>query len=386
MRPPKLVVGTAVFGLFVLIAIVVSRLLAGAPEQAAFLHPVSKPPAKQAPLAIPVSAPIMQSELHSDAVQNPNESDLVINPREAFALTLDKYHKTLERLSNVHRRGRSLDWDLAYGFIEARLLAICFPGEIETLATGIVSDPTSTSADRVFAIRILGVLGASGRKVSEGELVKLAEGNDRVLVPVALDAIFSYDKRGDFRHLYRNKCGSGIGTAFDLGPYWIDVPTAQLFEHLLVGDGRRTVEEQANISFLAREGIERMSILQSPDRTLILEKYIAGGNPGEPIEPNKEYRQSWALYVASLEPTPRILEILQRRLSADASRVSVTKPMTSTDQGYAHATGDEYFDRVLLIYNALGGSLTESQVRRLTYFGYLGNPKARLSQLLSADK
>ena len=55
-------------------------------------------------------------------------------------------------------------------------------------------------------------------------------------------------------------------------------------------------------------------------------------------------------------------------------------------RGYAHSTGEEFYDAILLAYVGMGGMPNQPETLRLTHFGYLGNPGERLGQLLASGK
>ena len=61
-------------------------------------------------------------------------------------------------------------------------------------------------------------------------------------------------------------------------------------------------------------------------------------------------------------------------------------PAKPTERGYSHSTHDDYFDAVLLTYYFLGGKLNQAETARLTHFGYLGDPKTRLAELMAVEK
>jgi hypothetical protein len=50
------------------------------------------------------------------------------------------------------------------------------------------------------------------------------------------------------------------------------------------------------------------------------------------------------------------------------------------------ATRDPFFDEVLVAFLSLGGKPNELETKRLTYYGYLGDPRARLQALLESHK
>jgi hypothetical protein len=154
------------------------------------------------------------------------------------------------------------------------------------------------------------------------------------------------------------------------------------------GLSAHTPEEQANLSFLAKEGLARLAILQSPDRDAKLDAILQSTYGESSRDSEGIHRQEWALREIEIAPTANTLDLLQKRLdsgSVAAKRFaeSFGRTLDSTTRGFTHATGDEFYDQVLLAYQRLGGSLTEELQRRLIHFGYMGNPEERLQQMLN---
>lgn len=309
-------------------------------------------------------------------IQNPLPIESV------FRSLLERNKQAAVALSRLHDSDwTSFGWLKASGYIEARLLAICHPREVQALVSGIITDPTAHFANQVLAIRLLGVLAANGGKEAESQLMAIAQGSKHRLVPTALAELFSYDTKGSFQFLYSDRCAAGILEAFDQGPYCQDIASTQVFERCLSGIPGKSGEENANLRQLAQDALKRMAILESSERSVLLEGIVKGpyGEPkSELVDP---FLQEWALRVIERNPTASSLVVLRDRLHRGEERARTNPRIGPTDDSYLGASGDPLFDRVLLTYQKLGGNLTDAEKERLTYYGYLGEPAARLAGL-----
>jgi hypothetical protein len=272
---------------------------------------------------------------------------------------------------------------LADGFLQARLLALCYPEDVETFILTVLGNPQSEPREILFCAKLLGVLAGKGKSSSEMSLVKILETTEPNIVAAALDALLSQDREGRHRGLYWKKCSEGVLEAFEYGPFWTDGQTKQILNQIFERDN--TPDSPA---FYSREALDRMTILESADRAALLDQLIRDVWES-PRAPNADFRQSWALRVVGMNPTPRTLELLRQRLTTDESQVSrfyvegSINPPGATRPGYQDDTGDTHFDLALLTYWRLGGKLNEFETVRLQYYGYLGDPKERLDVLLA---
>jgi hypothetical protein len=274
--------------------------------------------------------------------------------------------------------GLGLSYGLQFGIVQARILAIRYPGETEAFALRIASDPKSTDSDLQFAAKVLGILASRNSSAALEALLKLAQGEKVAVVSVALEAIFSLDREGQYRALYPAACKRDILEVFDLGPYWVDEETKRTLEDIR----RKNLEQYSEDSF-TKEALERMRILESPERSSRLEALVKGEPPGNQWSPDfSDERQRWALRVLEKSPSPRVLECLRLRLEkeerffAEWDRVHVGP----THPGWTE-TSD--YDEYLIAYAALGGKLNKVENERLTYYGYGDDPGPRLRELLA---
>ncbi len=330
-----------------------------------------------------------RSEASSPAPHDDRPTAITRESVPAVFRRLLEWHKAdARRVEGDDRTGHDggMGRDLLSGFAQGRLLALCEPDESERLALDILKNPQADRQDVLYAIRILGVLAALGRGAAETALIGLTRGEDPVIVPLALEGLFAYDKTGRNRSFYWAACTSGPREAFGCGPYWPDAQTRQFLENRR---DRFAAEKRAD--YRSKESLERMAILESSERSKALEDLLAGPNVNAPPAPGwSQPRESWALNVVQKDPPPGILDAFRKRL--DRGELAVVKTrlegaqIDPTHPGYCMATRDPFFDEVLVAFLSLGGKPNELETKRLTYYGYLGDPRARLQALLESHK
>jgi hypothetical protein len=298
----------------------------------------------------------------------------------------------MERHKSVRRNQPNLawsnkcgfEWDLGQGYLQARLLAFCSPQEVEEAAISTLENPQSALDDIIFATRVLGVLGSQGRLSAEAALLKLVNSKkDESLIATTLDCLMSYDKEGRNRAIYWTKCEEGVLRAFEVGPYWVDGQTKQTLS--VIYDRKNT---PSSPDFYSREALKRMAILESPDRTSKLDQLVGYAWSQEERPDDVQWQEQWALRVVQFSPTPETIAILRTRLERDEAEAAGGDlgPVQPTQSGYQLATRDKYFDDALLTYSALGGKLNEKERSRLHHYGYLGDPKERLAELMANER
>jgi len=336
---------------------------------------ISIPPTADPPVSLPRTENILGDKEGCPRVDVPAE----------LKNLLLRHRTSRSRLKDVHDPWKvGLSWDKAFGYTHGRLLALCYPDEVESSITKLLSDPTISMDDRLYATKVLTVLGSMGRGSAETGLVTLIAGTDPDVVCAALDGLASCDKEGKHRALYWAKCNEGIQQAFWQGPYWPDPQTRQSLTLLLEKRSTSTVKDVTS-----QEALERMAILESPERVQLLSQLVSNTRDSSDITLKRYRWQLWALKVIELSPPEKSLELLGQRLElgeAKAAGFRISREGETahpTHQGYGTATGDEFYDSVLLLYQKLGGKLNRVQTERLTYYGYLGDPKERLAALLA---
>jgi hypothetical protein len=275
------------------------------------------------------------------------------------------------------------EWDLAHGYLQARLLALCYPQEVEEAVLATLGNSQSTTEDVIFCTKVLGVLASQARPSSEAALLRVIESTkDETVIATALDCLMSHDRQGRYRAIYWSKCAEGVLRAFEFGPYWLDQQTKQTLTQIYERENTPSSPD-----FYSREALKRMAILESPERSSKLDRLV-GDSWAEQKSDDAQWQERWALRVVQITPSPETIGILRRRLERDESEAAggVLGPLGPTQSGYMFATRDINFDEALLAYVALGGTPNETETIRLRYYGYLGDPKERLEALLAEDQ
>ena len=114
----------------------------------------------------------------------------------------------------------------------------------------------------------------------------------------------------------------------------------------------------------------------------------------------------WAFSLAGARAPELVVPALRTRLDRDESRArlwhqrvaeqdaaqgATTMPFEATLSGSPHVAGvfDFHFDDALVLFAQMDGGLNDLEKRRLTTFGYLGDPQQQLQQrntFRSADR
>jgi len=315
------------------------------------------------------------------------QADTLESVRNRLESLLARHRKSRRQLQNVTTQNRdSFAWKRAYGYTQARLLSLCFPAETEQLVDQILAQGKPELDDLILAAKLLGFLAAQGKTSVEGKLLQLTNAQDPQIIAAAVESLFSGDKEGRHRAVYWSKCSDGVLEVYDLGPYWADAQTKGMLQKIF--DRDNTPESPDGFT---KEALERLVILESGDRSEKLNQLLSGR--AESGDYTKIYsRQKWALQVAQKTPDPAALEVLRQRLGRDEIAAATFmaekryEPVSPSQPGYVTATGDRYYDNALLAYFSLGGQLNDLQKQRLTYYGYLGDPKERLTSLMEEDE
>ena len=307
-----------------------------------------------------------------------------VSSATSFSQMLEKFTAARKEFGpwGSHDKRSSFALDLTYGTLQARLLALSNPEEAESFALSIVRDGGADSEKVLFATKILAILLAEGRKQAEETLKALVQGSDKEVVPVALEALLANDKEGKNQSLYWHICSKDFQPAFQCGPLWTDNLTKQGLESRAAQYAALNQDD-----YYSKEALARLSILESPQCAETLRQLVRGPNRDGRPEGWTLEREDWALHVIQLHPTAETLEVLKERLTraenggADLIARGVVLP-PPTDLSYP-SWADKNYDKFLVAYLQLGGKLNEAETSRLTYFGYLGNPKEKLQALMT---
>lgn len=249
-----------------------------------------------------------------------------LDPRDARHL-LERFMAQDER-ADPPEAGLRFDRERRTGVTEARLLALAMPDTVRALLERSAADPARSPRSRDFAVRILAFLPGA-----DEVLVRLAPS-----LPAALRELCRRDPRGDHLPVY---LAAGDAEALS---HWTDPRAVVMLKRLAAFDDG------------ARRLVERHELLRSADWAPRLEALLVTACHERPdLTP-------WALHAARSRALPGLASLLRERLDEDVP--------------------DEFRDDVLLAVSDLGGALTDSERARLEFFGYLGDPEARLLALL----
>lgn len=312
--------------------------------------------------------------------------------------------RLLESLMVRHRDADRHEYDLSkgrfcrelnLGMTEGRLLALALPEVVEPLLTGIAGDTSRDAQDRLFALRLLGVLSRSGRKGAESTLMRFAYSEDRDLAGTSITELHQQDFHGSYRDVYFRGCKSGVIESFDALSRWADPENVALMKKLTLLD-----RETSRLPDCARRVLDSYAILQASDwqsRLSTILKDTSGLDGSQTL---------WALGVAQARQMPELHAALRQRLDDDFLRAQSELESTSkrlarklgilNDQGQnaesrysleplERELGNCYHDDLLIVFAASGGELRVRERTRLQRFGYQGDPKKRLQEILATS-
>jgi len=270
---------------------------------------------------------LIQPEPPARAPDLPSPATRALDPRDAPHL-LEQFMARHEK-ATPDEPGPRFDREKRAGLTEARLLGLAMPETMAPLLERVAADPARPPRNREFAIRILGFLPGS-----DAALARLAPSS-----PLALRTLCDRDRRGDHLSIY---LAAGDAEAISR---WTD-PEA--------------VEKMKKLAALSEEGrrmAERHELLSSSGWAQQLEGILS-----DPCH-ERNTLTLWALRVGQSRALPGLASLLRDRLDADVP--------------------DDFRDDVLVALAELEGPLNDDERLRLESFGYLGDPAARLLELLA---
>jgi hypothetical protein len=280
-------------------------------------------------------------------------------------------------------------------YFKGRLLTAAYPEILEGLLLSRAGDPTRSPYTRAFAVDRLGELYRSGRTHLEPMLHGWALGPDRYLRGRAIAALAEVDATGRFLDLYRANCTEQGWEAFEAVSCWVDQTTVTEMERI-VAQSPGLQHPECELRLEAEEVLARLRILSSPDcdETLL-----------NILDRSDDLRDqfSWALKVGRRKQLPGLLDALRRRLQRveyrlppDASEAHrhdfaemerLCGPVSAQiARGESLVMQDRFYDAALIAYAELGGVLNDAERRRLTLFGFVGDPKTRLEEMLNSGQ
>lgn len=220
------------------------------------------------------------------------------------------------------------------GVREARLLVRALPEATRPLLDRIASDPSRPAEDRRFAIRTLRFAPRA-----EEALERLALRLDRETSGAAIEALCSLDLRGDHLQVYVAGCAAGLPEAFDAISHWADAGTIAVVR---------------KYPDAGRDAARRHEILLSSAWVQQIEAILR--EPGHALA-------RWALHVARLRALPGLAGLLRERLDSSGP--------------------DPFRDEMRAALFEMGGKMTDAERDFLEKAGYLGDPAARLADVLA---
>lgn len=301
-----------------------------------------------------------------------------------FDDVVEKHRAAFSKGPGCMSGGRSEEiWQL---YLKGRLLTMAYPNVMEGILLARAGDPSQSPYTRVLAIDLLGNLCRSGWTGPEVVLHQLAASPELSISQAAIRELSAIDKNGRFLDFYRDRCRK-VRSAFDAVSYWYD-PATVVGMNLVVGASPG--EDASEFRLAAREVLVRQGILASPECGETLLRILEGRG--------ESHRLEWALKVARMKSLPGLLPALRRRLDRAQETLS---PNASEAERHDYdlmvrdgfnlerdvAEGrvlslDHDFDLALIAFAELGGTLTAPERKRLIKFGFLGDPRTRLEELL----
>jgi hypothetical protein len=264
---------------------------------------------------------------------------------------------------------------------ELRLFALAYPKEAEEEAIVIAGDRTHEGVDRHAAFFVLARLAERGSVAVKAVLLEIASRTDDELRDLALAGLAGADLEGKHLSLYRQRAREGALGAVALLSRWADSECMAALQEIYER-GKTAPAPEGVASYMAGQGMEQIRILmESPDVGKEL------GNVFAPNSPRRGWQwKLWALDAAKAKGLlPAILPSLKSWIDAADKRASDSGADIERAD-YAATTGSELYDDVLVAYAQGGGSLADTHKRRLRKFGYWGDPKERLTELLAEQK
>jgi hypothetical protein len=276
---------------------------------------------------------------------------------------------------------------------EVRLLAAAYPAESERMASAVALDPARSAADRKYAIALLGYLAADGRRSADAVLLSLARDQDELIRELSVYRLFPADPQGAYRSAYTDQCRESNRAAFKALSTNLDGSVGELMSELRE---RNDGPIRGEMRLLADDVRKKLDLLRSPDAESKLEELLKrGGNPDA---------DEWALRAVKVRPPASLKEVLRQRLDRDLE-MARKKDARNREEGIQQGEPipgdfeswyvthlrtelipDLSYDHLLLALRESGGSLTELERRRLREFGYEGDPRERLEELLSSSR
>ncbi len=245
-----------------------------------------------------------------------------------------------------------------------RLFVLGYPDLAEAWALQAAENPVSPGWERSRALHALGILAEAGLGSAESTLARLGRHSTGYFRSVAVWWLSRADRSGAHRTLYRDLAREGDWAAAEALSHWPDPEAVGILQGILAGP-------PGIVQGYAQESLVRLRALESVDwhrlaRDAILSEPGLAGS-----------RFAWALRVAQERQAPWLPSTLGLRL--DAARPSTLLRRIPPHLGVT----DGGFDDALLALAEIGGNLSAQERRYLRHYGYGGDPRERLAEILA---
>lgn len=321
--------------------------------------------------------------------QEGRDGDSSVSPTEEckrlFTKILER-HKTSGKGIAVGTAFSRLAKEKLFSYTEGRLLALSYPAEVAALVGPLAEDPTRPTDERQFAFYILGALANSGYMAASEPLIRLANSDDLVVASSAIYHLHQSDQNGENVELYRKLINRGVFEAAVPLSRWVDSGSISSLREVIQkfhGEGFESVQMRE----YASESLEKIELLSSPGSDSKLSDIISS--------PTHERQMwlSWALQVSQNRLGVSVQRLIRGRLDMGIAKaredILNIDPDAKLEDMFSKAleiggSGDPYFDELLIHYVRIGGTPTEMERSRLRNFGYWGDPKSRLEEIVGS--
>jgi hypothetical protein len=330
----------------------------------------------------------------ASAAKSSRPTPAAVDPRSAFRKVCLLHATTVTDIAHSNL-GRFATEELLH-LREARLLARAYPQECMAMAGEVARDPSRTGSERELACFLLSVLAAQHQKEAENQLLALAQNSKDSLSVAALHYLIEADFEGAHRDLYLTKSREGSFasiSALEGISRWMDGVAVEVMKGIVATNSDATFPE-SEFKGRAEENLQKAEILMGGNAETALLEILQNRE-----SPHRQWTL-WSLYVARARQLPGLLPALRQRLDGSEAKAKSLEQKTEsfitglgrTDPGgfefqfvaSAKVDGmpDQHFDELLVAYSELGGALTDLEKGRLRTFGYLGDAKDKLQELM----
>lgn len=256
------------------------------------------------------------------------------------------------------------DWEVHFRWREARLFALGYPEVAERRACQVLLDPVSDRRDRELVFKMLAVLARAGSRSVKRFLGEQSGSDNSEYAKQCLFLLSEVEASGEYDDLLRSAASRGDEGALYALSYRLHGKNESVL--LKEKESPVTIRSQAAEFYLEKYAL--LKDRRGPERIRELLK-----------ETQDHEMLTWALDAGRVNGLAGYLRILRERL--DGAR----KPQGFDERELDSIPprGTLLYDEILLAYAQAGGRLDESECSRLQYFGYGGDPRVRLAQILS---